>query len=508
MKFLWLLFIILFHSVLWGSSLTVAPIFTDNMVLQAKKRIAVWGKMQPKSVVFVTLGRKRKKVKVKDDGNWKVVFPGRKASNQPITLEVSSNRERFSFSNIVIGELWLCIGQYNMLFPMELEDYYAQEIKKSDYPDIRFFTPSQIPGKSGVKKEYPDSVKLALKEGRFYYKGKWVTTNKKTLPGHGAIAFYFAKILHSQEQVPVGIINLAVDGSPIESWINEDELRANRRMAQKVNGIWLKNSYLPSWGKYMGIYNLYGSVDLPVNPDFLDHPYKPGYLFQTGIAAIKDLAIRGILMYQGETNSDTQKRTEEYADLSKLLIYSYRKNWSNKKLPFYMVQLPSIDNSEYENALFWPEFRHQQWRVTEDFKKYVGIVPSYDLEDETTVPTNKKLVAERLSALALQQVYHKKPDLYPPAPYPINAIFRKYGVLISFANTGSGLEVLDGDQLHGFSLNGNNDSRASIYHNTKVLVETNKKPKFIYYAWSPSATYANLINSAKIPAIAFKIKVK
>lgn len=508
MKFLWIILVITFsYSDLLSNSLMVAPIFSDNMVLQANKKITIWGKMQPQSIVVVTLGNKSKKTKVKDDGTWKVVFPKRRASNNPVVLEVSAEGSKISFNNIVFGELWLCIGQYNMLFPMEQEDYYYQEIKTADYPDIRFFTPLQITDKLGIKQEYPYSVKLALKEGRFYYKGSWVKTNKNTLPQYGAIAFYFAKNLQKNEGVPIGIINLAVEGSPIESWINEINLHENRRLAQKVNGVWMKNPYLPSWSKYIGTYNLYGLAEPPANPDFLDHPYKPGYLFQTGIEAIKNLAIRGILSYQGETNSDTQKRTVEYADLLKLLIRSYRQNWDDAKLPFYMVQLPSIDNSDYVNAIFWPEFRNQQWQVVTEFKKYVGIVPSYDLDAETTIPTNKKLIGERLCALALYQVYHKKTNLYPPAPYPIKAVFRKDGVLISFASTGSGLEVVGGDQLHGFSINGNDDSRASIYHNNKVLVETSRKPKYVYYAWNPNATYANLVNSAKIPAISFKLKV-
>lgn len=503
------LLLFLFERTLCASSLSVAPIFADNMVLQANKKIVVWGRMEPNSVVFVYLGGKRKKCKVKEDGIWQVVFPKRRASNSPLTLEVTSNGERLSFGNIVVGELWLCIGQYNMLFPMEKEDNYLKEIKqKTDYPDIRFFAPAHLPKVRGSSRdEYPDGVKLALKEGRFYYRGAWVATNKKTLPNHSALAFYFAKILQEKIQVPVGIINLAVEGSPIESWINEQDLRKSRRLAQKVNGVWMKNSYLPFWSRRMGAYNLYGMPEPPANPEFLDHPYRPGYIFRTGILAIQNLAIRGVLVYQGETNADTQKRTEEYADMSKLLISSYRKAWKDAKLPFYMVQLPSIDNEEYANALFWPEFRHQQWLAVAGYKKNIGIVPSYDLEAKTTIPTNKKTVAERLSALALYQVYHKKPELYPSAPYPIKATFHKNGVVISFANTGSGLKIIDGAELHGFSLNGNDDSRASIYHNSKVLVETNKKPKFIYYAWSPNATYANLVNSAKIPVLAFKIKV-
>ena len=172
-------------------------------------------------------------------------------------------------------------------------------------------------------------------------------------------------------------------------------------------------------------------------------------------------------------------------------------------MPFYWVQLSSIDTANYKSQ-YWPQFRDEQ-RILLNEVKNGGMAVCSDIGFKNDVhPTNKKTVGERLARWALNKTY--KRNIVPSGPLPLNAKYVKGNIVISFQYTANGLQTADGKTIRGFSTDGNIETGAVIQNKT-IVIAAKEKPEFVYYAWKPF-TDANLVNSELLPASTFKIKVK
>ena len=172
-------------------------------------------------------------------------------------------------------------------------------------------------------------------------------------------------------------------------------------------------------------------------------------------------------------------------------------------MPFYFVQLSSIDTVKYKGQL-WPEFRDEQRKVVQQLSN-TGMAVSSDVGFKNDVhPTDKKTIGERLARWALQQTYHK--SVIPSGPLPINAEYKKGKVIIRFQYAGKKLVTANNAILHGFSVEGGVMRLASIRKKTVILTVT-ETPTYITYGWK-SFSDGNLLNDAGLPASTFRIKVK
>src|SRR5690606_38888988 len=232
--------------------------------------------------------------------------------------------------------------------------------------------------------------------------------------------------------------------------------------------------------------------------------------YSAGIEKLLPLPVKGILCYQGESNAQEIERVNEYAALSKLLIEDYRKKClptgqagKQPQLPFYFVQLSSIDTVKYKGHL-WPQFRDEQRKMLQLIPNS-GMAVCSDIGAKDDVhPTNKKDVGERLARWALNKTY--KQNVVPSGPLPLNAKYVNGKVIIVFQYMSKGLKTSTGEKLKGFSLDGINEVEAVI-GDSGIIIYTAKKPEFVYYAWK-SFSNGNLVNSENLPASTFKIKVR
>lgn len=168
-----------------------------------------------------------------------------------------------------------------------------------------------------------------------------------------AVAYYFAKAIVEKENIPVGIINLSIGGAPIETFISKEALRRNEKFASKVSGNWLENESLPEWIRQRGKENVGNNANGFKDDLGLNHAYKPGFAYACGIEPLLAFSIKGIIWYQGESNSLEKEKVEEYRALLHLMIGDYRIKWKQPDMPFYWVQLSSIDTANYQSKL-WP----------------------------------------------------------------------------------------------------------------------------------------------------------
>lgn len=470
------------------------------MVLQRNEPVAVWGKAVPGKTVEVFFGTSSRSAIAAKDSSWMVYLPKQKANAQPQTLRIKSADSTIVFSDILVGDVWLCIGQSNMEWPMKREMHYKEELPLSGQPLLRFYNPSYA-GKNIFAAAFTDSVVQRLNYSNFY-EGKWQQCDSESFKTMSAVAYYFGKAIAAELTVPIGLINLSIGGAPLETFIDPEALQQSKQFAAKVKGNWLQNASLPVWTKQRGEQNVGGSTAVPADEQGKNHGYKPGFAYKAGIEPILHFAIKGILNYQGESNAQEKERVEEYAALSALMMNSYRRKWK-KNLPYYFVQLSSIDSIQYKGQL-WPQFRNEQRRLLSLISNS-GMAVSSDYGAANDVhPTNKKVIGERLARWALHKEDKRKP--VPSGPLPLKAKYINGQVIISFQYTGAGLQTADGKPLRGFSLNGITESIAAVQNKT-VVIRVKEKPLYIYYAWKPF-TEANLVNSEQLPASTFKLYVE
>ncbi|HLF45920.1 MAG TPA: sialate O-acetylesterase [Chitinophagaceae bacterium] len=484
-----------------SSQLQLAKIFSDNMVMQRDQPIHIWGKAIPGQTVSLSFANEKASIRAKIDSTWIATFKRQQANATPQTLSIKSGNEKTEIKNILIGDIWLCIGQSNMEWPMQKEMHYTEALPNSRQPLMRLYNPTYA-GKNTYNVLFTDSIIQNLTKENFY-KGQWQNCDSNSFKTMSAVAWYFGKELATRINIPVGLINISIGGAPLETFISTEALKNSKQFADKLNGDWLKNDALPVWIRERGKQNVGGLTIVPQDEYGNNHAFKPGLAFEAGIAPIMNLPIKGILCYQGESNAQEIERVIEYAALSKLIIEDYRKKWKQPDLPFFYVQLSSIDTMNYKGHL-WPQFRNEQRKML-NLIPNIGMAVCSDIGFKNDVhPTNKKNVGERLARWALNKTYYK--DSIPSGPLPLKAKFNDGEMIIAFQYFSNGLKTSDGKSIRGFSVDGKNEIPAFIKNN-QIVIKTEKKPEWIYYGWKPFSD-ANLSNSENLPASTFKIKVQ
>ncbi|MFD0799190.1 sialate O-acetylesterase [Maribacter chungangensis] len=480
--------------------LSVAKNFTDNMVLQRNEPIPIWGHGFPNTVIRIQFGSEIKSVTVKKDATWSVLLKKRRGNSNPQSISITNQREKIILKNILLGDVWLCIGQSNMEWPLAKELHFKEEVRNIMNPMLRFYNPSYA-GKGIYNTVFSDSVIAGLNPLDFY-KGTWKMSDTLTAPKMSAVGYYFGKNIQKEEKVPIGLINLAIGGAPLETFLRRGAFKESELFFSKARGNWLTNDELPVWIRERGNQNI-GSITL-AHKDRLgpNHAFKPGFAYESGIAPWTKVPIKGILWYQGESNAQELERVNEYASLQKLMVGDYRKQWKQPKLPFYWVQLSSIDTIRYKSH-YWPRFRNEQRQLL-NVIKYSGMAVSSDVGARNDVhPTNKKVIGYRLAQWALNQTYGKKNT--PSGPLPRRVRYRNGKVSVDFHYAKKGLQTTGKEELKGFSLDGKHPVTAKITGN-RVAIKSDVKPKFLYYAWQPYSL-GNLENKEGLPASTFKVAI-
>jgi len=493
----------------WSLSLQaqVSPdkLFSDNMVLQRDRPIRVWGKATPGQSVTVSFAGKSARVLTTKDSTWLIGLPAQPANTLPQDMTITSGPETILLRNILIGDLWLCIGQSNMEFPMKAESHFTAALQDADNNRLRWYNPTYI-GKNVYATAFTDSMCRRLNKEDFY-QGSWQSSNAANLATMSAIGYYFGRRITKEAGIPIGLIHLAIGGCPLETFADALALSHSPQFAAKASGNWLNNEALPVWPRTRAHEHL-GPACLAAMPSAPstsgpDHAYKTGFAFEAGIRPLLSMPIRGILWYQGESNAQEWDRVKEYKALLKWMIADYRKKWAQPGMPFYWVQLSSIDTLHYRSQ-YWPEFRDGQRSLLAEVRNG-GMAVSSDVGARDNVhPTDKRTVGERLARWALHDVYGKK--IMPCGPLPLRADYSSGRIRIRFQYTGDSLQTSDDLPLRGCSIDGKTDAAAVISGKEVIIDHVRVKPAYVYYGWKPY-TDANLVNKDRLPASTFKLKI-
>jgi sialate O-acetylesterase len=217
--FLFLFF--LYSSLFLSAQVSVSKVFSNHMVLQRGIDIPIWGSANAGVEITVGLGDVRSTARANKQGKWMVHLPEFKAGG-PYNLSIyaTSNPEhRIEFSDVLIGDVWLASGQSNMELQVQQANDAEKEIKAANYPDIRFFN---VPPVKSLKPESNLSG------------GAWVVCDSGSVKTISAVAYYFARKIHADIHVPVGILQTTWGGSPVEAWTSREMLLSSPVTRQRV----------------------------------------------------------------------------------------------------------------------------------------------------------------------------------------------------------------------------------------------------------------------------------
>jgi len=182
----------------------------DSMVLQRDMKITIWGWASAGERVRVRFNGGEHRGRAGQDGKWAVQVPAMKAGG-PYTMEISG-KNKIVLHDILIGDVWLCSGQSNMVHQMRLHSVlYPEDIAGAHYPEIRQFWIPTLTELQGPKDDLPA--------------GEWKSANPVDVREFSAVAYFFARDLYERYHVPIGIINASVGGTPIEAWTGEKGLK-------------------------------------------------------------------------------------------------------------------------------------------------------------------------------------------------------------------------------------------------------------------------------------------
>jgi sialate O-acetylesterase len=447
------IFVLLILSQGTKANISLPEVFSDNMVLQQKSEVPLWGWAKTGETVTVKADWMDKEITVRtgSQGTWKVVLKTPEAGG-PYNIRIKGYNE-LTLKNVLIGEVWLCSGQSNMEWSAQSGIQNGEEeIKNANYPEIRLFTVFQ------ATSLYPQD----------HLTGEWTVCTPETMRSFSAIAYLFAKKLYMELGVPIGLINSSWGGTPAEAWMPE-EIIANDNYLKEAAA---KQKPVP-WG-----------------------PVEPGRIYNSMISPLIPFHIAGVLWYQGEANTIN---AYAYKEILSGLISSWRIKWGYD-FPFYYAQIAPY---KYGNPYEGVEVRDAQRKALE--VPNTGMIVLSDIGDTLNIhPKNKIDVALRMANLALNR-YYKKIQIEDSGPMYKQIVIEKNKAIISFDHS-EGLHSA-GDKLTCFEIAGDDKvfypADAKI-KGEQVLVSSKKvkSPLAVRFAWSNTAT-PNLFNGANLPASCF-----
>ena len=232
-----LLFILPFYL---QATVKLPVLVSNGMVLQRDTKLIIWGWASPGEKVQVKFNRKTVNTVTSSDGSWKIALPPMKAGG-PYNMEVKGTNT-IIINDILLGDVWFCSGQSNMVLNMErVKEKYPDDIASANFPQIRnFFIPTASDATSDHK-ELPDA--------------KWVSASPENVLSFGAVTFFFARSIYLKYKVPIGIINSSVGGTPIEAWTSKEGLKEFPQLIsriEKLRDTAYLNPVLKSAGKKPG----------------------------------------------------------------------------------------------------------------------------------------------------------------------------------------------------------------------------------------------------------------
>ncbi len=496
-----------------GAAVRLPGFFTDNMVLQRDMPVPVWGWGNPGETVTVEFDEQRAIATVDEFGSWMTKLKPLKASATGRVLSVN----HIQLKNVLVGEVWICSGTENMNFPVRKCINSREELKNADYPLIRLAAIDR------VQSPLPENDANA----------RWEPCTNTSVANFSATGYFFARKLHGELGVPIGVIGASWGGTGINPWIPGEGYRDTPSLKWAVDQIYngrpSTETGKKKWENYLEalaewLPKARQAVANGQTPT--DRPEIPTELWITNIVPTKTFngminplipyAIRGVTW----DHADNPRRPEELYQKQKALIESWRKLWQ-QDFSFYFAQIPNSGprDDQPEGGDKTAQLREQQQKGLAIANTGIAATIDIGVEDKRAAQ-NRQDVGARLALLALAKDYGRS-DLVHSGPQFRELEIRGRDARAWFDHTGGGLMTgaKDGLQpagqveaeLKGFAICG--ADRAWHWADVKIGPEAKsvilssaqvETPVAVRYGYRGNPAGINLYNREGLPALPFR----
>ena len=503
--FLVIAFVGVQSRIVWAD-VKLPAVIGSHMVLQRDQPAPVWGWAAPGENVTVRFAGTTSDAKADQTGRWQVTLPKLAANSQPRSMVIEdSSGSQIELTDILVGEVWFCTGPSNIFWPVQKCDNAEQEIRRADFPRIRFFT---------VEKRTAD-------EPQEDCVGHWFGCSPRTVGNVSGIGYFFSRRIHQDLDVPVGLLQSFWGGSRTEAWTSRNALEADPAVKPILE--WWQEEFhrfspaeaqalhekkLGVWRKAVAQAKAEGSPP-PKRPAVPEDPrasrHRPACLYNGMVAPLIPFSIRGVICYQGLGNLFW---ADYSAILLEIMIRDWRNRWALGDFPVGMVQPAPYDCSK------WPRSGPDAYSVQREAQLIVhekvaniGIASTMDVDAVDVLHfTNKQVVGRRLASWALAAVYEF--DLPFAGPIYESMTIEGESVRVRFRHTGSGLTTSNGLPPSHFEVAGADgkyypaaariDGHMVVVHSERVA-----KPIAVRFAFTDTAV-VNLLNREGLPASLFR----
>jgi len=486
------------------ADVTLPHVFGSHMVLQRDQAIPVWGWADAGEEVAVKLGDLPVATATADaTGAWRVDLPAQPAGG-PLTLTVTG-ANTLTLDDILIGDVWLCSGQSNMEWTVNgCTDAELARVE-ANYPGIRHIQVPKVPAGTPARD----------------FEGAWQVCSPETVGGFTAVGYFFARHLHRELNVPIGLINSSWGGTAIDPWVAPVGYVPIPALQGTLEAVTLTDPRSEPYKKALGDYltqldawraradqALATETPLdpaPAYPDTIkpmNTVGQPTALYNGMIAPLVPYGIRGAIWYQGESNHGEGML---YAEKMKALIGGWREVWQQGDFPFYYVQIAPWNYGDEDPGIL-PVFWEAQ--AAAQSIPNTGMAVINDIADYNDIhPKNKQDVGKRLALLALNKTYGRT-NVVCSGPTFRELATEGDTLRVRFDNVGGGLVSRDGQPLTWFEIIGPESDYTkadAVIDGDSVLLTAPgvEKPCAVRFAWHKSAE-PNLSNKEGLPAGAFR----
>lgn len=474
-----------------SADVQTSTLFTNGMVIQRETNAPIWGTADAGEKVTVSASwGESAETTANAAGKWLVKLKTPEAGG-PHNLTIKGNN-KVEITNVLSGEVWFSSGQSNMDFTMKQLSRASKKRTTAEHiPTANYIKQEMETAKDNFLRQFIVGKSKSPLKPLTRLKGSWLDSSPQNNPDFSATAYFFARELRKELNVPVGLIKCAWGGTRIEPWMPAEAFQEDEEMAV----------YYQSKEKQLS--TIFNGMVNPVIP----------------------YAIRGTIWYQGESNRD--HNTLKYERHFSAMISSWRKLWGQGDFPFYFVQLTNYQGRsrasydpkkmapiEYDG---WPSICDQQRRTLR--VKNTGMAVSNDIGEAADVHAHNKIdVGKRLSLWALKHDYKKSTPVCSGPLYKSHKIEGDQ-VIIQFDYAGSGLMSASKYGMEAtketkapltyFQICGADRqwkwAQAKISAKDSVTVSHPEvpNPSVVRYAWSSNAKAANLYNKEGLPASIF-----
>lgn len=488
----------------------LSGMFGDNMMLQRGLQLPIWGTAAPGERVTVSACGQTGSVIAGEDGRWSLRLDPI-AATEPFDLTVSGTNE-IVLRNVLMGDVWICSGQSNMVWTVANSLNGAEEVAAARYPQIRL---CQV-------------ARTTAQEPTEQIKATWSECAPETVGGFSAIGYFFGRDLHEATGIPIGLISTNWGGTPIQAWMSAEKLAQFPDIMGPVYAQWraaieaypaamekYRNETLPAWERKVAEARAAGNPPprRPRPPNGPDAPTRPSNLFNAMIHPIIPFAIKGAIWYQGEANARVGPAgAYDYRILFPAMITDWRQRWGQGPFPFGWVQLANFRPIQEKPAdSTWAELRESQSATLK--LENTGQAVAIDVGMANDIhPKDKQTPAHRLALWALATVYGQDMDYLGPTYDSMTIEGNR--VRLHFRGVEGWLHrrVTENapypSPLVGFQIAGPDRewvwADARIERDTVVVWSDEvRRPVAVRYAWADNPV-ANLYDGSGLPAVPFR----